>query len=540
MPRNRAADLLARRLHEAGCRLAFGMPGGEVLTIVDALEAAGIRFVLARHENAAGFMAEGAWHMTGAPGILVATVGPGAANAVNVAANADQDRVPLIVLTGCVDADEALTYTHQVFDHRAVFQPVTRATFTLTAAGAGLIADKAVAIATADRPGPVHIDVPISVADTVVAEPLVSRHRPAAPAAPAEGEALETARRWLADARRPVMIAGLDVPNQGADADLRAFAEAHGVPVITTYKAKGVIPEDHPLALGGAGLSPLADTILLPLVRAADLVLLVGYDPIEMRVGWRDPWDPDRQRVVEFAAAANRHYMHHATIGFVCDVGEGLKALGRGVAADPVKWADGQATQARRRHHEAFASNGAWGPAAIVETVRRIFPRDTVATVDSGAHRILMSQLWETYAPRGVLQSSGLCTMGCALPLAIGAQIADPARPVVAFTGDAGLLMVLGELSTLADLALPVTVVVFVDACLSLIEMKQRSRQLPAAGVDFVGHDFAAIARAMGGAGETVRDMAGLEAALLAARARTDRFTVIGAVIDRQAYDGRI
>jgi acetolactate synthase I/II/III large subunit len=166
---NRATDLLARRLYEAGCRTAFGMPGGEVLTLVDSLVAAGIRFVLCKHENAAGFMAEGTYHRTGAPGILVATVGPGAANGVNVVANAEQDRVPLIVLTGCVDPDEALTYTHQVFDHRALFDPITKETFTLTADGADVIADKAVAIAMGDRPGPVHIDIPISVADAVPA-----------------------------------------------------------------------------------------------------------------------------------------------------------------------------------------------------------------------------------------------------------------------------------------------------------------------------------------------------------------------------------
>src|SRR6056297_1870669 len=129
----RAADRLARRLHEAGCRHAFGLPGGEVLTLVDALEKAGIAFHLAAHETAAGFMAEGVHHMDGAPAILVATVGPGLVNATNVIANAEQDRVPMIVLAGCVDADEALTYTHQVLDHRAVFGPITKATFTLTA-----------------------------------------------------------------------------------------------------------------------------------------------------------------------------------------------------------------------------------------------------------------------------------------------------------------------------------------------------------------------------------------------------------------------
>lgn len=535
----RAADWLARRLHEAGCRYAFGMPGGEVLTIVDALVAAGIEFVLCKHENAAGFMAEGTYHRTGAPGILVATVGPGAANGLNVVANAQQDRVPLLVLTGCIDPDEALTYTHQVFDHAAVFGPITKATFTLTSNGAEIIADKALAIAQSDRPGPVHIDVPISVADAGVEIPLRSRHiRPSA-TAPAENTSLDMARLWLSEAQRPLMIAGLDVMNHGASDIVRSFARLHGVPVVTTYKAKGVVPEDDPLAIGGAGLSPLADTILLPLFRESDLILAVGYDPIEMRIGWRDVWDPSAQRVIEFASTPNFHYMHHSTLSFVCDVGEGLSALARGVQPRPT-WAQSTGLAAKREHRDAFASKGEWGPAAVIETVRRILPRDAVATADSGAHRILLSQLWECYEPRGLLQSSGLCTMGCALPLGIGAKLADRDRSVVAFTGDAGLLMVLGELATLGELGLPLIVVVFVDASLALIEMKQRSRQMRNLGVDFGAFDFAATAEAAGGAGETVRDTKSLEKALHAALDRKDRFTLIAATIDRCSYDGRI
>ncbi len=160
----RSADIVARRLYDAGCRYAFGIPGGEVLTMIDALKDAGITFILTKHENSAGFMAEGVFHRTGAPGILVATLGPGAANAVNVVANAQQDRVPMIVLTGCVDEDEVHTYTHQIFDHQQMFRPLTKETFRLTARSAGIIADKAVSIAMAERQGPVHIDIPIAVA----------------------------------------------------------------------------------------------------------------------------------------------------------------------------------------------------------------------------------------------------------------------------------------------------------------------------------------------------------------------------------------
>ncbi|WP_102110056.1 thiamine pyrophosphate-binding protein [Oceaniglobus roseus] len=529
----RAADILARRLHDEGCRHAFGMPGGEVLTLVDALERAGIAFTLAKHENCAGFMGEGVHHVDGAPAILVATVGPGAMNGVNVVANAAQDRVPLIVLTGCVDPDEAATYTHQVLDHRAVFAPITKASFTLTPGAAGVIADKAVAIATEGRAGPVHIDVPISVADAP-GTAMEGRRAAPSPLIPAD---IVKARRWLAEASRPLLIVGLDVLHEGSAAEIAAFADSQGVPVITTYKAKGVIPEDHPLSLGAAGLSPKADAILLPLLRQADLILCAGYDPIEMRTGWRDPWDAAEQRVIDLHAAPNHHYMHQASLSLLAHSGETLRRLGEdGVRA---RWPDGGIREAQRALAEAFPTDEPWGPAAIVDTCRAVLPKDAIATVDSGAHRILLSQMWRCFAPRTLLQSSGLCTMGCAVPLAMGAKLASRERTVVSFSGDAGFLMVAGELATAAELGLNTIFVVFVDRSLALIELKQRQRQLPNAGVDFAGPDFAAIGRAFGGAGVTVSDRDGLRAALQEAM-EAETFTVIGAVIDRQAYDGRI
>ncbi len=531
----RAADLVAQRLYEAGCRHAFGMPGGEVLTIIDALEQAGIEFILCKHENAAGFMAEGAHHVTGAPGILVATVGPGAMNGVNVVANAHQDRVPMIVLTGCVDADEALTYTHQVLDHRAVFDEITKATFTLTADGADIIADKAVGIATEGREGPVHIDVPISVADTQ-ASPKRRRRAAAAPVVPAQRDLAE-AVSWLSEAKRPVIIAGLDVLKDGSSDALAAFATTRGIPVITTYKAKGVLPEDHELVLGGAGLSPLADRHLLPFVKSADLVICVGYDPIEMRPGWREVWDPEETRVIDITAVPNDHYMHQAGLNFVAHTGATLEALS--VAETPTLWPDGEIAQVKAGLDAAFPRDEDWGPGAVIALCNEILPDDTIATVDSGAHRILLSQMWRCSHPKGLVQSTALCTMGCAVPLAMGAKYADPSRTVVSFSGDAGFLMVAGELSTAAELGQNTIFVVFVDASLALIELKQRQRQMANRGVDFGRHDFAAIGQAFGGFGHTVTNRDELREALQEAQA-AKTFTVIAAVIDRNSYDGRI
>ncbi|WP_170443312.1 thiamine pyrophosphate-binding protein [Ruegeria arenilitoris] len=533
----RAADLLAQRLYEAGCRHAFGMPGGEVLTLVDALEQAGITFHLTKHENSAGFMAEAVHHRDGAPAILVATLGPGAMNGINVVANALQDRVPMIVLTGCVDADEALTYTHQVMDHAQVYRSITKGTFTLTAKGADIIADKAVSLATQPRPGPVHIDVPISVADTRVSVAKRRRLTRAARVAP-EGTCLEKARRWVAEAERPLAIIGLDVLYDDSRSVVRAFLEHFGIPFVTTYKAKGVVPEDHPLCLGGAGLSPLADTQLVPLVEHADLILCLGYDPIEMRPGWREIWDPDEKRVIDISAVVNDHYMHQAGLNLVADTGATLEAIAKGNPARPT-WPQGQPAQVKAALASAFPTHDDWGPAAVIAEARDTLPPETLATADSGAHRILLSQMWQCSEARGLIQSSALCTMGCAVPMAIGLKLAEPDRPVISFSGDAGFLMVAGELSTAAEMGGNPIFLVFVDASLALIELKQRQRQMGNRGVDFDRHDYAAMGRAFGGNGHTVRNRAELRAALKAAMA-ADTLTVIAAEIDRGGYDGRI
>ena len=533
----RAADVLARRLAEAGVRRAWGMPGGEVLTLVDALERAGIECVLCRHETAAGFMAEADWHAHGAPGVMLATLGPGAMNGVNAVANAHQDRVPLIVLTGCVDEDEAATYTHQVMDHRAVLAPITKATMRLSAGTAGVVADRAVSLAMEGRRGPVHVDVPISAAAAPAAGPDPRRARPA-PAVPG-ADALDAMRAALDGAERPLILAGLDAMDGPAPGAVCAIAEALGAPVITTYKAKGVLDEAHDLALGGAGLSPLADGILLPLVRRADAILLAGYDPIEMRPGWRGVWDPAAQAVIDLSVAPNDHDMHHATLSAVGDVGAALALLADGLDAAPLESWGREVAAARDALAAAFPAGEDWGPAAIVDEARRAMPPGTRATADSGAHRILLSQMWRCEAPRALIQSSGLCTMGCGVPLAIGAAIAEPDRPVIAFTGDAGFLMAPGDLATAAERGATPIVVVFVDASLALIEAKQRARQLPNRMVDFPAPDVAGVGRALGGAGADVRSRGELRAAFEAAKA-ADTFTVIAAHIERGAYDGRI
>lgn len=525
------ADLLAVRLAAAGATHAFGIPGGEVLALVDALERAGIRFLLAKHENAAGFMAEGLWHATGALPVLVATLGPGVANAVNVVANAQQDRVPLVFVTGCVDQALAESYTHQIFDHQAVLRPLVKASFRAAPGTEDLVVEKALAIAMRGRPGPVHIDLPISVAEARTPRrgpPAMVRLLAGAPAD------LSAARDLVAAARKPLVIAGLDLVNQGGAAALDTFLMRTGAPLLTTYKAKGLVPDDHPQVIGGVGLSPKADAIVRPLIDAADLIVLAGYDPIEMRQGWRNPW-PAGKRVIDIAAEDMPHGMHSSSLRLEGDVGAILRGLAEGGMPGNA-WPDREPAAIRKIFRQAFAARSDWGPHAVFETLREAAPAGIVATADSGAHRILLSQMWECDGPRRLLQSTGLCTMGCALPLATGAALGS-GRPVLCFTGDAGLEMVLGELATLRDLRLPVVIAVLVDESLGLIALKQRQLGLKQAGVDFGATDFAAVAQAMGGHGATISDRDILKREAAAAFGR-DGFTLLACRIDARDYEG--
>jgi len=533
------ADIIAKRLYQSGCRHAFGIPGGEVLTLMDALDNAGIAFHLVKHENSGGFMAEGTHHANGAPGVLMATVGPGVVNAINTVTNAWQDQVPLIFLTGCIDYADTHCFTHQVFDQSSLLKPITKASFTLAEGAVDTIIQKAIAIATNGRPGPVHLDLPISLAKSSFNGGPIAPSARLEAMAPATGPTLDSARGIIAKAERPLMIAGIDVLHHGAHKAVEEAVHRLNIPLLTTYKAKGVLPEDDPLALGGHGLSPKSLGIVKPLINAADVIILVGFDPIEMRAEWGNPWEigKDSPVVIELAAEPNTHYMYQSTFSFIGDVGASLRAITEGISQNNV-WSNDEPAKVQNTLAAAFPTDEDWGPAAVIDAAQKVLPPEGVITVDTGAHRILVNQQWKCFGPRQILQSSALCTMGVALPLAIGYKLEKPGIPILAFTGDAGLEMVLGELASARDMKLALPIIVFVDTQLALIELKQRSNQMPNLGVDFGATDFAAVANALGGQGLTVTNRSNLMAAINTAL-YIDTFTVIACPIGKRPYDDR-
>jgi acetolactate synthase I/II/III large subunit len=527
-------DIVGRTLKNAGATHAFGIPGGEVLALIQGLNAANIRFVLVKHENSGGFFAEGHWHMTGALPVLVATLGPGVANAVNVVANAMQDRVPLVFLTGCVEGALLGSFTHQVVDHQAMLRPVVKGTFRLERGNIGEVMREAIALATSGQPGPVHIDVPVDVAESAASEGQFNAGAAKALPQPPSTE-IDIALEVLKQSKRPLAIAGVDAVLEDAGTAITRFCRQNDIPLVTTYKGKGLMPEDDALCLGAAGLSPLADKTLMPLIAQADCLLLLGYDPIEMRVGWRNPWSKEKS-VIEIAPVARDHGMHTVSVSLIGELASTLGALAHGASG---RWEMHEPKTARATLKQDFSGPDTWGPHAAFRVLRNVLPDNTVMSADSGAHRILLSQMWDCRSPRTLLQSSGFCTMACALPLAAGAKLGRPDVPVVCVVGDAGLDMAAGELATLRDLHLPVIICVLVDESLALIDLKQRKSQLPSVGVSFGRTDFAAVAMAYGGNGALVSEASQLKAELQKALAQ-DSFSVIAVQIPNRAYDGYI
>lgn len=532
------AEVLANGLAGAGIRHAFGIPGGEVLALMDALGAAGIEFVTARHETSAGLMAQGAWAAAARPGLLVVTVGPGVSNAVNAVANAYLDRIPMIVVSGAVALDRPGSYTHQMFDQIALLRPVVKGSFVAAPESIAQVTGEALALACAHPRGPVHIELPLQLAHAEAMPAAVSGGR----AAVVRGDhsRVQEAARWLSEAERPLLLAGLEAVDVPAAQALRELVRARPLPVLTTYKAKGVVDEDDASCVGAIALSPKADAIAGPLLRAADVVVLIGYDPVEMRAAYAQPFAP-HTRVIELAAAPRDHTMHRAQLEVIGDLGASLQQLSaalRGRALRPT-WPGREPERARAALRASFAADDAPGlsPLIVAGVLSRCLPDDAYLTIDTGAHRIILSQAVRARWPGQVQQSNGLCTMGFALPCAVGLSLAS-GRRVVAAMGDGGFEMVAGEFATLRDLGVPVTCLVFDDSSLALIDLKQHAAGYERRGVWLGATDHTAVARAFGGRGVRATSAAELADALRAACAEPAGFTVISCALERGAYAG--
>jgi len=521
---------MAEVLRRVGTPYVFGLPGGEVVELMNALKEADIRFLLTKHENTAAFAAGVTGEILGIPGVCIATIGPGATNMATGVANAWMDRDPLIAITGQIASPRYNTATHQVLDSVAFYRPITKWSAWLNPGSAAETLHKAIRVATSERPGSVHLTLSSDLAKAEAGGkfPTTSPVRTYAGMGAPSFESLSKAKEMVASAARPIIFAGLGVLRAGAGDSLVRLAEKLSAPVIVMPKAKGVIPEDHPLFAGVFEM--LGDRLVLEFAAQADLIVACGLDVVE----FDKPWNFSAP-VVHIDALPNSDEFYPAVIELV-----GHPAIAVSVLAEQLPsrraWT-AEEISAHRRDLLGLITRAGSGMTShqVVSAARKILPKETLATCDVGAHKFLVGQLWTTYAPKSFFMSNGLSAMGYGFPAAMAAQLAWPDKPVVAFLGDGGFAMYMAELETAQRLKLPLIIVVLCDGALSLIAMSQERRGLPNYAVTFANPDIAKVAEAFGADGKVCETASEVEQAIASARTKR-RLTVIQAVIDPGPY----
>lgn len=529
MVQKTVAQLIARVCERNGTKRIFGVPGGgSSLDLIRAFAERGIPYVLTRTETGAAIMAAATAEATGTLGVAITTQGPGAASAANGVAHAHLDRCPMLLISDGWTKQQSSFDTHQVFDQRALMAPIVNCITRLE--GNDVAGELEGLIATANTVpwGPIYVELTGEAARRLVED----NETIAAPDAGKEIDAPAIARvqALVASAKRPVLLVGLEARTAGSGERLEALAARLQCPVMPTYKAKGVIPDDHPnvvgLFTGGAAEREC--------VASADLIVLCGFDPGEL-IG--RPW-PYSAKVVDIGPVL--HPIHYLTpaervIGPLARILDALIASDGGGGG----WKPGEIARLRNDMQTRLAYRGSGhglSPEDVVKTTHDASAgMDARITVDAGAHMFSAMAFWPARRQGDVLISNGLATMAFAIPAAIAMSLETPDRPVIAFTGDGGLMMCAGELSTAAQYAARLCIVVFNDATLSLIAIKQKSRQLPQEGVTWPRPDFAAVARGFGLRGFSATTIEQYRAALAEALA-SDTPSLIDVRIDPSGY----
>jgi acetolactate synthase-1/2/3 large subunit len=499
------ADLLRILLERQGIRILAGIPGGANLPFYDALHSAGqqsaIRHILTRHEQGAGFIAQGMARVTGRAGVCLATSGPGATNLLTAIADARLDSVPLVAITGQVSQALIGTDAFQEVDTYGLTLPVTKHNFLVRHPAELLeIVPLAFQLAESGRPGPVAIDVPkdVQLARTGVRdwpEPGGPAPIPSCP-----DEHIDTLAHALAAARHPVLYLGGGVITSGAADLARTLAHRLSAPVVCTLMALGAVPPDDPLFMGMLGMHAAKGTNFL--LEEADLLLAIGARFDDRATGKVAEFCPHAWIAHIDVDAAEIGKIKPALLGLVGDAADILRRLlDRLPPQEHPAWRD-RATGLRAAHplrHPPRAEDPLH-PVNLCRFLGEILPPDTIVTTDVGQHQMWVAQAYPVRRPRTLLTSGGLGTMGFGLPVAIGAALAAPGRRVVCVSGDGSILMNIQELATLAELGLPVAVLIFNNAQLGLVRQQQElfyGRRYAASHFTAVP-DFAALARAFG------------------------------------------
>jgi acetolactate synthase-1/2/3 large subunit len=495
------ANLLRTLLERQGIRTIAGIPGGAILPFYDALHHSAIRHILTRHEQGAGFIAQGMARVTGKAAVCLATSGPGATNLLTAIADARLDSVPLVAITGQVSQALIGTDAFQEVDTYGLTLPVTKHNFLVRHPAELLeVVPLAFQLAESGRPGPVAIDVPKDVQNATT--DVSTWPEPGGPVRvpPCPDERIDALVRQLTAARHPVLYLGGGVITSGAADLAQALARRVSAPVVCTLMALGVMPPDDPLFMGMLGMHAAQGTNFL--LEEADLLIAIGARFDDRATGKVAEFCPQATIAHIDVDAAEIGKIKPAFLGLVGDAADILRRLLDRLPPQHRPAWRARAAELQTAHPLRHAPRTQYPlhPINLCRFLGEILSPDTIVTTDVGQHQMWVAQAYPVRQPRTLLTSGGLGTMGFGLPAAIGAALAAPDRRVVCVSGDGSILMNVQELATLAELGLPVAVLIFNNAQLGMVRQQQElfyGRRYEAAHFTAVP-DFAALAQAFG------------------------------------------
>ena len=476
----KASDLFVQCLEAEGVERIFGVPGEENADLMISLKTSTIEFVLCRHEQAAAFMADAYGRLTGKPGICLATLGPGATNLVTGVADANMDRAPLVAIIGQGSTARLHKESHQNMDAIAMFEPISK--WASSIPNAEVIPEvirKAFKLSIEEKPGATVIELPEDIAkEEVDLQPMVPTvtRRPGA-----DWKAVKQATDLIASAKCPLILAGNGAVRKRAARQLERLAKKLGVPVVNTFMGKGAVPMDSSYCLYTIGLQG-KDHVLKAFVEA-DLIIAVGYDLVEYAPSfWNGNGDKKIIHMDFTPAEVDKDYP--VTVDIVSDLADALWSVneklneaceGKLPLFQIEKWADLKNTIWEDLTAEKADASFPMKPQRIINDIRSALGPDDILLSDVGAHKMWVSRYYQCHEPNTCLISNGFCSMGFALPGAIGATFARPESKVVAVCGDAGFLMNVQDLETAARIGAKFVCIVWLDGEYGLIKWKQQN-----------------------------------------------------------------
>jgi len=500
----KGSDLLVAALENEGVERIFGIPGEENLDVVESLRASKIELVLTRHEQAAGFMAATHGRLTGQPGVCLSTLGPGALNFTTAAAYAHLGAMPMLILTGQKPIHSARQAQFQIVDIVGAMRPLTKMTRQIVAASTiPTTVRESFRVATEERPGPVHLELPEDIAAEEADAPLVPTHPIERPYP--NPAALERVAAMILKAKTPLIMIGAAGSRPHLVEPLSDFVRRLKIPFFNTQMGKGAVTGGSNLYLGTAALSER--DYIHDAIDRADLIIAIGHDTVE-----KPPFLMGRalggRKVIHIGySSAKVEEVYHPDAELIGDIGASVSALADKLGG---RIAEQAAMLELRQEILAKINNRCEDPRfpvipqRLVHDIRAVVPEDGIVCLDNGMYKIWFARNYRTRVANTLLLDNALATMGAGLPSAIAAKLLHPERKVLAVCGDGGFMMNSQELETAVRLKLDLVVLIIVDSAYGMIRWKQAVDHFADYGMTFGNPDFVRYAESYGANGHAV------------------------------------